>query len=76
MKRRDFITVNRHCIGTPIGVRPLKRTGLRGGFDRLPGVVLLELSRTQIAEGGVEPARVLASARAVGALARPIPSIA
>jgi hypothetical protein len=32
------------------GVRPWNRTGLRGGFDRLPGVVILELRWAEIAE--------------------------
>jgi hypothetical protein len=53
---------SRACIDrrvSLIGVRPWNRTGLRGGFDRLPGVVVLELSRTQIAECGVEPASVV-----------------
>jgi len=32
------------------GVRPWKRTGLRGRFDRLPGVVILELRWAEVAE--------------------------
>jgi len=35
------------------GVRPLGRTVSCGGFDSLPGVVILELCRAQIAERGV-----------------------
>jgi len=36
-----------------IGVRPLGWTVSCGGFDSLPGVVILELCRAQIAERGV-----------------------
>jgi len=32
------------------GVRPWNRTGLRGRFDRLPGVVILELRWAEVAE--------------------------
>ena len=35
------------------GVRPLGWTVSCGGFDSLPGVVILELCRAQIAERGV-----------------------
>lgn len=33
-----------------IGVRPLKATGSGGGSDRVPGVLILELLRAQIAD--------------------------
>ena len=41
------------------GVRPWSWTGLRGGFDPLPGVVILELRGAQVAERGVQPASVV-----------------
>jgi len=44
---------------TPIGVRPWYRTDSGGGFDCLPGVLILELGRAQISERGVEPAGVV-----------------
>lgn len=42
-----------------VGVRPEGRTGLDGGFDRLPGVDLLEPGRAQIAERRMESAGVV-----------------
>ena|SRR5205814_939699 len=39
--------------GPAYGVRPWSWTGSRGGFDPLPGVVILELRRAQVAERGV-----------------------
>src|SRR6516162_8048326 len=41
------------------GVRPWRWTGSRGGFDPLPGVVILELRGAQVAERGVQPASVV-----------------
>src|SRR5215813_10616192 len=41
------------------GVRPWSWTGSRGGFDPLPGVVILELRGAQVAERGVQPASVV-----------------
>src|ERR1700688_4356064 len=41
------------------GVRPWSWTRLGGGFDRLPGVVVLELGRAQITERGMESASVV-----------------
>src|SRR5262249_41726745 len=41
------------------GVRPWSWTGSRGGFDPLPGVVILRLRGAQVAERGVEPASVV-----------------
>ena len=41
------------------GVRPWSWTGSRGGFDPLPGVVILELRGAQVAERGVQPAGVV-----------------
>src|SRR6516164_5349183 len=41
------------------GVRPWSWTGSRGGFDPLPGVVILELRGAQVAKRGVQPARVV-----------------
>jgi hypothetical protein len=41
------------------GVRPRSRTGLRGGFDRRPGVAILELCGAQVTERRVEPACVV-----------------
>src|SRR6516162_11624125 len=41
------------------GVRPCSWTGSRGGFDPLPGVVILELRGAQVAERGVQPAGVV-----------------
>ena len=38
---------------------PLKGTGSRGGFDRLPSVLILELRGAQVAERGVEPSCVV-----------------
>ena len=35
---------------TPIGVRPHGWAGSGGGFDRMPGVLILELLRAQISE--------------------------
>jgi hypothetical protein len=40
-------------------VRPRSWTGSRGGFDPLPGVVILELRRAQVAECGVQSACVV-----------------
>src|SRR5208283_2855200 len=37
-----------------IGVRPCRWTGSGRGFDRLPGVLILELRRAEIAERGVQ----------------------
>ena len=37
------------------GVRPCSWTGLRGGFDRRPGVAILELCGAQVTERRVEP---------------------
>src|SRR5262249_47782813 len=42
-----------------LGVRPWSWTGSRGGFDPLPGVVILELRGAQVAERGVQPASVV-----------------
>jgi hypothetical protein len=39
-----------HGGASSAGVRPWKRTGLRGRFDRLPGVVILELRWAEVAE--------------------------
>src|SRR5262249_49281874 len=41
------------------GVRPWSWTGSRGGFDPLPGVVILELRGAQVAERGGQPASVV-----------------
>src|SRR5262249_7609724 len=41
------------------GVRPWSWTGSRGGFDPLPGVMILELRGAQVAERGVQPASVV-----------------
>src|SRR5215813_10300211 len=41
------------------GVRTWSWTGSRGGFDPLPGVVILELRGAQVAERGVQPASVV-----------------
>src|SRR5262249_3161950 len=41
------------------GVRPWSWTGSRGGFDPLPGVVILELRGVSVAERGVQPASVV-----------------
>src|SRR5215470_11066847 len=41
------------------GVRPWSWTGSRGGFDPLPGVLILELRGAQVAERGVQPASVV-----------------
>jgi hypothetical protein len=38
----------------PYGVRPCRWTGSGRGFDRLPGVLILELHRAEIAERGVQ----------------------
>src|SRR5262245_31885805 len=46
-------------ISSPPGVRPWSWTGSRGGFDPLPGVVILELRGAQVAERGVQPASVV-----------------
>jgi hypothetical protein len=43
------------CSWQP-GVRPRSWTGSRGGFDPLPGVVILELRGAQVAERGTSPA--------------------
>ena len=40
-------------------MRPWSWTGSRGGFDPLPGVVILELRGAQVAERGVQPASVV-----------------
>ena len=45
------------------GVRPCSWTGSRDGFDPLPGVVILELRGTQVAERGVQPAGVVSMKR-------------
>ena len=39
--------------GPTSGVRPLEWTGSGCGFDRLPGVLILELRWAQITERGV-----------------------
>ena len=41
-----------NCIDDLVmcGVRPLRATGSGGGFDRVPGVLILELLRAQISE--------------------------
>src|SRR6266481_604888 len=41
------------------GVRPQRWTVSGGGFDRLPGVMILELCRAQVAERGVESSGVV-----------------
>src|SRR5262249_58606492 len=51
-----FSTVQKNSTG---GVRPWSWTGSRGGFDPLPGVVILELRGAQVAERGVQPASVV-----------------
>src|SRR5580693_9507698 len=44
---------------TASGVRPQRWTVSGGGFDRLPGMVFLELCRAQVAERGVESSGVV-----------------
>jgi hypothetical protein len=41
--------------GPPIGVRPWRWTVSSGCFDRLLGVLILELHGAEIAEGRVQP---------------------
>jgi hypothetical protein len=50
-----FARLIRYKNGSTRGVRPRGWTGSRGGFDPLPGVVILELREAQIAERGVPP---------------------
>ena len=45
-------------LGT-IGVRPFEWTGSGYGFDREPGVLILELLRAEIAECGMQPALIV-----------------
>src|SRR5215831_9260811 len=55
LRRRERLVQN----WTLSGVRPWSWTGSRGGFDPLPGVVILELRGAQVAERGVQPASVV-----------------
>src|SRR5208282_1505863 len=41
------------------GVRPCRWTGSGRGFDRLPGVLILELRRAEIAERGVQSSYIV-----------------
>ena len=47
--------VNVRCLVEVTGVRPCGWTKSSGSFDRLLGVLILELHRAEIAQSGVQP---------------------
>ena len=56
---RRCLSIGVEFYAPPIGVRPWGWTGSGGGFDRLPGVVILELNRAWLAERGMAPAGIV-----------------